>query len=63
MSEKEKFYPQLDAKNDVVATEKRIIEYWQQKMQTYTDSEDFERARTCKRQLQALKRNKKLWDK
>ena len=39
------------------------IEYWQQKMQTYTDSEDFERARTCKRQLQALKRNKKLWDK
>ncbi|MBE6449519.1 MAG: isoleucine--tRNA ligase [Alphaproteobacteria bacterium] len=30
MSEKEKFYPQLDAKNDVVATEKRIIEYWQQ---------------------------------
>ena len=39
------------------------IEYWQKQMQTYTDSEDFERARTCKRQIQILKRNEKLWDK
>ena len=28
MSEKETFYPKLDAKNDVVAREKMIIEYW-----------------------------------
>ena len=39
------------------------IEYWQQQMQAYTNSEDFERARACKRQIQALKRNQKLWDK
>ena len=30
MSEKETFYPKLDAKNDVVAREKMTIEYWQQ---------------------------------
>ena len=30
MSEKETFYPKLDSKNDVVAREKQIIEYWQQ---------------------------------
>ena len=39
------------------------IEYWQQQMQAYTNSEDFERARTCKRKIQALERTKKLWDK
>ena len=39
------------------------IEYWQQQMQTYTDSENFERARACKRHIQALNRNKKSWDK
>ena len=39
------------------------IDYWQQQMQTYTDSEDFEHARTCKRHIQTLKRNQKLWDK
>ena len=30
MSEKETFYPKLDAKNDVVAREKAIIEYWKE---------------------------------
>ena len=30
MSEKEKFYPELDAKNDVVAREKMTIEFWRQ---------------------------------
>ena len=30
MSEKEKFYPELDAKNDVVAREKMTIEFWKQ---------------------------------
>ncbi|MBO5997452.1 MAG: isoleucine--tRNA ligase [Alphaproteobacteria bacterium] len=30
MSEKEKFYPELDGKNDVVAREKMTIEFWRQ---------------------------------
>ncbi len=30
MSEKEKFYPELEAKNDVVAREKAIIEFWRE---------------------------------
>ena len=30
MSEKTKYYPELDAKNDVVAREKQIIEFWRE---------------------------------
>ena len=30
MSEKTKYYPELDSKNDVVAREKQIIEFWRQ---------------------------------
>ncbi len=30
MSEKEKFYPELDSKNDVIAREEQIIAYWKQ---------------------------------
>ena len=30
MSEKMKYYPELDAKNDVVAREKQIIDFWRE---------------------------------
>ncbi len=35
------------------------IAYWEQQMQIYAASEDFEHARICKKKLQALKRKKK----
>lgn len=37
------------------------LEYLQKQMQTYTASENFERARICKRQIQTIERKKKSW--